>query len=108
MLVVMNWYLTDSTHIIMSEFQQVIISCIAPVLASLHWLHPLPSPSLVDQRCCLCSFSAPPIFIYMYQKTINPYFILLGVCFVKGAVHSHGDRKLIQIAVLSHLIHHGR
>lgn len=28
------------------------------------------------------------------------------MCFVKGAVHSYGDRKLIEVAVLSHLVHH--
>lgn len=41
------------------------------------------------------------------NKTIDSCFILLGVCFVKGAVHSHGDGKLILIAVLPHLVHHG-
>ena len=31
---------------------------------------------------------------------------LLRVCLIKGAIHSHGDGKLIEVAILSHPVDH--
>lgn len=36
------------------------------------------------------------------------HFLLLGVCLVEGSVHPHGYRKLIEVPIFPHLVHHGR